>query len=252
MAQMVARGDFDLAVWARREASYEALAADRHERSATPASLGGACDVVCVCVTADDDVREVVLDGDLLASMQPGSVLVIHATVSPALLDEVAPVVPEGVAVLDAPVSGGGFRAYDRSITVMAGGDQAAFARVLPVFQCYAGVVGLAGPAGSGLVCKLLNNGLYNAHLTLAMQAEVMAAAFELDVDAFRTLISNSTGQSGGGNLFREHPDEPGIFMHTIKDVGILEQELLRRAVEDNELRHAWRAAAAVAAGRVR
>jgi 3-hydroxyisobutyrate dehydrogenase-like beta-hydroxyacid dehydrogenase len=243
MARMISRSGYDVMVWARREVSFEAMGGDRYERAASPAELGASCDAVGVCVTADKDVHEVVIEKGLLDSMTDGAVLAIHSTIAPSLCAEIVAAAPAGVAVLDAPVSGGGDAGYERKITLMVGGDVAAFERVRPVLQSFGGVVERVGPSGSGLLVKLLNNGLFNAHLALSIEADDAAKALGLDRQAFRTVLAAASGQSWAGDLLRDMPASGSMLRHTVKDIGLLEEELSKRGFHENTLRTVWRAA---------
>ncbi len=91
MARRIVEGGYELTLWARRPASVEPYADTAAKIAATPAELGAASDLVCLCVVGDDDVRQV-LDGEtgVLAGMKPGGIIAIHSTVHPDTCREVA------------------------------------------------------------------------------------------------------------------------------------------------------------------
>jgi len=107
MAVAIAGAGYPLHVWARHPASLDALGGTSHVRHGEVENLAGACDIVCLCLSTDDDVTQLVTGG-LLDGMRPGSVVVNHGTGTPgnaARLTEAC--ASSGVDVLDAPVSGG-------------------------------------------------------------------------------------------------------------------------------------------------
>lgn len=125
----------------------------------TPAGAAAGADIVFTCVGNDDDVRSVVYgDSGVLAGMASGAVLVDHTTASADLARELANACAEhGMGFLDAPVSGGQAGAENGVLTVMVGGDPAAFDQCQPVMDSYARAVTLMGPAGAGQLTKMVN-----------------------------------------------------------------------------------------------
>ena len=94
----------------------------------------------------------------VLSAMGEGSILVDHTTASATLARELyATASGQGVAFLDAPLSGGQAGAENGQLTIMVGGDEKAFERAMPVMDCYAKAVTLIGPAGSGQLAKMVN-----------------------------------------------------------------------------------------------
>jgi 3-hydroxyisobutyrate dehydrogenase-like beta-hydroxyacid dehydrogenase len=132
------------------------------------AQVSAQADAVVVCVFTDEQVHQVCLNGDLLATMSPGAVLVVHTTASPRTAETIARrAAPHGVDVVDAPVSGGPHNAAAGALTLFVGGAEDAVARVRPVLSCYGDPVLHVGPLGAGQKVKLVNNALFAAHLGL-------------------------------------------------------------------------------------
>ena len=125
----------------------------------SPRDAARDADFVFTCVGNDDDVRSVALgEGGALAGMRKGAVLVDHTTASAILARELDTLAREGgLAFLDAPVSGGQAGARNGQLGVMVGGDPATFARAKPVLDLYSRSCALIGPAGSGQLCKMVN-----------------------------------------------------------------------------------------------
>ncbi len=132
--------------------------ADLHggRAGATGADAAAGCEIVALCVGTDDDVRGVV--PEVLAAMAPGGIVVDHTTTSAVVAREMADLArASGRWFVDAPVSGGQAGAENGQLTVMAGGDAAAVARLEPVLAAYAKAVKRIGEAGSGQLAKMVN-----------------------------------------------------------------------------------------------
>ena len=129
------------------------------KRAETPATAAAGADIVFCCVGNDDDLRQVVLgDEGALAGMKPGAIFVDHTTASANVARELAAAArARGLQFIDAPVSGGQAGAQNGLLTVMCGGDPAAFDVVRPVAMAYARAVTLMGPVGAGQLTKMVN-----------------------------------------------------------------------------------------------
>src|SRR4029077_4132529 len=108
IARAIAEAGFELHAWARNARSLDALDGVRYVAHESPAELGAVSDIVGLCLNVDDNVRDIMTKGGLLAAMRPGSVLVNQGTGLPAFALEMTRLAEDyGVDVLDAPVSGG-------------------------------------------------------------------------------------------------------------------------------------------------
>jgi 3-hydroxyisobutyrate dehydrogenase len=125
----------------------------------TPAEAAKGAEFVFVCVGNDDDLRQVVLGPEgALAGMQAGSILVDNTTTSAEVAREIYALAGKtGVSFIDAPVSGGQAGAENGVLTVMCGGDQAAFDRARPIIDSFARACVLLGESGSGQLTKMVN-----------------------------------------------------------------------------------------------
>ena len=198
MAQMIHRGGYPLTLWARRPASLEPFADTPAQVADSLTALGEASDLVGVCVLNDADVEQVILGPDgLLTGLAPGSIIAIHSTIHPDTCRKVAEQsAKQGVSVLDAPVSGGGERALDGELTVMAGGDADVFERARPVLETYGNPVRLLGDIGAGQICKLVNNMCFIATFGVANGALEMGSELGMDRQALVEILQASSGQS--------------------------------------------------------
>jgi 3-hydroxyisobutyrate dehydrogenase len=160
MAGHLSRAGLEVAVFNRTAARADAWAREFRGRVApSPADAATGAELVLACVGRDADVREIALGPDgALAAMAPGALFVDHTTASAELARELDAHCRElGLGFLDAPVSGGEQGARNGRLTVMCGGEAATFARAEPVLAHYARAVRLLGPAGSGQLCKMVN-----------------------------------------------------------------------------------------------
>jgi 3-hydroxyisobutyrate dehydrogenase len=129
------------------------------KRAATPREAAASAQIVFSCVGNDDDLRSVVLGADgAFAGMAADAVLVDNTTASAAVARELhAAALSKGLHFVDAPVSGGQAGAVNGALTVMCGGDAAAFERARPVAMAFAKAVTLIGPSGGGQLAKMVN-----------------------------------------------------------------------------------------------
>jgi 3-hydroxyisobutyrate dehydrogenase-like beta-hydroxyacid dehydrogenase len=196
---LVAKGGHQATVFNRTSAKADQWVAKHGGRAArTPREAASGAEFVFMCVGNDDDLRSVTFGPDgALAGMAKGAVLVDHTTASADIAREIAKAAAaQGVGFLDAPVSGGQAGAENGALTVMAGGDQAAFDRAKPVMDSYSRMVGLMGPAGSGQLTKMVNQ------IAIAGVVQGLAEAIHfgkrsgLDIEKVIGVISKGAAQS--------------------------------------------------------
>ena len=130
-----------------------------HTSAATPREAAMGADMVFCCVGNDDDLRAVMLGADgALAGTQAGALLVDHTTASANVARELfAAAKAKGVHFVDAPVSGGEAGAINGMLTVMCGGESAAFERAKPVGMAFSKAFTLMGESGAGQLTKMVN-----------------------------------------------------------------------------------------------
>ncbi|MFT5657412.1 MAG: 3-hydroxyisobutyrate dehydrogenase-like beta-hydroxyacid dehydrogenase [Gammaproteobacteria bacterium] len=157
MAGHLSKAGYQTKVYNRTAAKAEQWCKDYEGTFAdTPAKAANGADLVFICVGNDDDLRSVVYGDDgVLAGMKDGAILVDHTTASANVAREIAE--KARVEFLDAPVSGGQAGAENGVLTVMVGGDQAAFDTVKPVIMSYARAAELLGGVGAGQLTKMVN-----------------------------------------------------------------------------------------------
>jgi len=160
MAGHLKSAGHDVTVYNRTAAKAEAWSAEHGgSHTPTPAKAAEGCGFVMSCVGNDDDLRSVCLGEDgAFAGMAEGSVFVDHTTVSASVTRELFEVAAaRGIAFVDAPISGGQAGAENGVLSVMCGGDQAAYDAAEPVIDAYARVCRRIGESGSGQMTKMCN-----------------------------------------------------------------------------------------------
>jgi 3-hydroxyisobutyrate dehydrogenase len=130
-----------------------------HASAPTPREAAQGADMVFCCVGNDDDLRSVMLGADgALAGTQAGALLIDHTTASANVARELfAAAKAKGVHFVDAPVSGGEAGAINGMLTVMCGGEAAAFERAKPVAMAFSKAFTLMGESGAGQLTKMVN-----------------------------------------------------------------------------------------------
>jgi 3-hydroxyisobutyrate dehydrogenase-like beta-hydroxyacid dehydrogenase len=154
-------------------------------------------DIISVTVLNDAQVREVV--GELAANAKPGTVIAIHSTISPDTAVELAAQLqPQGIHIVDAPVSGGGGAAEKGELAVMVGAEREVYERIKPAFKQWASLVIHAGEPGAGTRMKLARNMLTFTSYAAACEAMQLAEAAGLSLQALGRVVRHSDAQSGG------------------------------------------------------
>lgn len=206
MARRLLAAGHQLTVHNRSRGIVEELATAGARPANDPAEVTSASDVVFACLT-DPPASESVFLGvrGLLGESRAGQIFVDHSTVSPALSRRCAEAASaRGAAFLDAPVSGGVPRASDGTLTIMAGGDAAAFARARPLFERLGANVHHVGPAGAGSVVKLANQLLVGINTAGVVEALVLATKAGADAQVVLDVLGTSFG--GSAMLARSVP----------------------------------------------
>jgi len=160
MAGHLAQAGHSVTVYNRTAAKAQAWCTDfggQHRGTPREATKGAA--IVFACVGNDDDLRAITLGADgAFAGMEPGAVFVDHTTASADVARQLAEAAKTlGLRFVDAPVSGGQAGAQNGALTVMCGGELAAFETAQPVALAFSRAFTLMGPSGAGQLTKMVN-----------------------------------------------------------------------------------------------
>ena len=164
----------------------------------TPRLAARGADLVFCCVGNDDDLRSVTLGADgAFAGMEPGAIFVDHTTASAEVARELYGAARTlGLRFIDAPVSGGQAGAQNGQLTVMCGGDAAAFAAMQPVAMAFARAVTLLGDSGSGQLAKMVNQICIAGLLQGLSEGIAFGQRAGLDMAQVLAVISQGAAQS--------------------------------------------------------
>jgi 3-hydroxyisobutyrate dehydrogenase-like beta-hydroxyacid dehydrogenase len=174
-------------------------------------------DIISVTVLNDAQVRDVV--GELAANAKPGTVIAIHSTISPeTAVDLAEQLAPQGIHIVDAPVSGGGGAAENGELAVMVGADREVYERIKPAFKQFASLVVHAGPPGAGTRMKLARNMLTFISYAAAGEAMKLADQAGISVQQLGRVVRHTDAQSGGPGavIVRENSEmlDPDNFLY--------------------------------------
>ena len=203
MAGHLARAGHQVTVYNRTASKSIAWCAEFAGASAlkhaqTPRLAAQQADLVFCCVGNDDDLAQVTLGADgAFAGMQPGAVFVDHTTASASIARELATAAKNlGLRFIDAPVSGGQAGAQNGVLTVMCGGDKAAFETAQPVAMAFSKAFTLLGESGAGQLAKMVNQICIAGLVQGLSEAIAFGQQAGLDMNQVLDVIGKGAAQS--------------------------------------------------------
>lgn len=165
-----------------------------------------AADIISVTVLNDLQVRQVV--GELAPHAEPGTVIAIHSTISDTTAVELAnEFEPQGIHIVDAPVSGGGRAAKKGELATMVGASDEAFALVERPFSLWASLVVHAGQPGAGTRMKLARNMLHYISFAAAAEASKLAEQCGLNLQDLGKVVRHTDAITGGAGSIMYRDD---------------------------------------------
>jgi 3-hydroxyisobutyrate dehydrogenase len=171
--------------------------AERHRATAcaTAAVCAQGAGAVITMLPSSREVEEVI--GQIRPSLAPGTVVVEMSSGEPlrtrAMAEDLAPL---GIALVDAPVSGGVARAETGTLAIMTGGDTVALDRVEPLLRAMGGSITRCGDVGAGQAMKALNNLVSAAGFLVSVEALLIGSRFGLDPSVMVDVLNASTGMN--------------------------------------------------------
>lgn len=161
------------------------------------ADVGASADIISITVLDDAQVRQVV--ADLVPTAKPGTVIAIHSTIADTTAAELAEELkPQGIHVIDAPVSGGAGAAEKGQLATMVGAERAVYEQIKPAFKQWASLVIHAGEPGAGTRMKLARNMLTFTAYAAAGEAMKLAESAGLDLQALGRVVRHTDALTGG------------------------------------------------------
>jgi 3-hydroxyisobutyrate dehydrogenase-like beta-hydroxyacid dehydrogenase len=233
MAANLARAGFDLTVWNRTAATARDWAAIHGARVAdSPAEVAERADVVITMVVDGPQVEAVLLgERGAADAARPGLLCIDMSTIGPQAAHRIGELLAErGIGFMDAPVTGSSPKAEDGTLTIMAGGEEEAFARARPLFDAMGELVVHVGPLGQGQLVKVINNAVAAANTAVVAEALLAGKLAGADLDALVTVMKAGSGESAMLELkegqMRRH-DWTTLFKleHMLKDLRLCLQE---------------------------
>ena len=222
-------------------------------RGSSAHEVAAKADLLLTSLPRPDHVIAVMRDDGALAAMRPGSLWVDLTTNRKELVQELAGQAPEGVSVVDAPLTGAVDGARNGKLTLFIGGDQASVDRATPVLETLGRVIS-CGPLGNGNVVKLVTNQMWFIHAAAIGEgfAVGMQHGVELDVlwDAMKDSVADSfVARHDAPSIFAGHYDPSFSLGLCLKDLG-LTQELAASVAADLPMTNAAQGAFRLASER--
>ncbi len=204
MAGHMATTGHSVTVYNRSSAKADAWLAEfkstagNHASGKTPREAAANADIVFCCVGNDDDLRSVTLGADgAFTAMKKGAIFVDHTTASAGVARELAAAATAlGIGFIDAPVSGGQGGAQNGLLTVMCGGDAAAFDAIKPVAMAFSRAVTLLGESGAGQLAKMVNQVCIAGLVQGLSEAIAFGKRAGLDMNQVLDVIGKGAAQS--------------------------------------------------------
>jgi 2-hydroxy-3-oxopropionate reductase len=229
MAKNLLKAGFSLVVHSRSRGPVDELVKAGATAAGSPKDVAAKSDVLITMLPNSPEVEQVALGPNgIIEGARQGLLFADMSTISPIVSQKVGQALAaKGVAMLDAPVSGGEKGAIDGALSIMVGGDKAVFERVLPVFQAMGKTITLLGPLGFGGFTKLANQIIVAVNLTALAEALTLGKKAGLDRELLLTALAG--GLAGSKCLDQKKANyvantyNPGfkIDLH-YKDLGLI------------------------------
>jgi len=230
MARNLAKAGYELVIHNRSRPAVDELLAEgpAFSAAASPREVAERADIVITMLPDSPDVKQVVFgEHGLLPALGPKHLLIDMSTIAPATAVEVHEAAKaRGAAALDAPVSGGDKGAIAGTLSIMVGGDAAAFARAMPVFEAMGKTIVHVGGPGAGQIVKACNQVVVAINYAAVSEALVLGAKAGVDPEKIVQVLSGGLAASrvlemrGPTMISRQFAPGFRVNLHR-KDLGI-------------------------------
>ena len=206
MVHNLLKTGFEVRVWNRTASRMEPLVEAGATAGSSPADVAAHSDIIITCVSDTPDVEAVILGEDgVIHGAREGSLVVDMSTISPHATKEISTKLAEkGVAMLDAPISGGSEGAANGTLSIMIGGEASDVERARPAFEAMGKTITHVGGTAAGQTVKLVNQILVVGNMLAVSEALLFAQAGGLDLQ--KTLDAVSQGAAGSWMLSNRGP----------------------------------------------
>jgi len=240
MAANLARAGFELSVWTRTSEKAERFADEHGARAAaTPAEAATGAEAVITMVPDSPEVEATLCGPDGAGgALASGALAIDMSTIAPSAAKAIGESLADGgIDFLEAPVSGSRPKAEDGTLTIMVGGERAAFERALPLFEAMGERIVHVGPRGHGQLAKLLTNTMGAVNAAALAEAVLTVKRAGVDPEAFLEVAGGSAGASTvltlkGRPMFEEDFEPLFKLEHMLKDVRHCLEEARALGVE--------------------
>jgi 2-hydroxy-3-oxopropionate reductase len=198
MARNLLKAGYSLVVHNRSRGPVDELVKDGAKAASSPKEVAQQSDVVITMLPDSPDVEAVVLgSGGIAEGIKPNAIYVDMSTIAPLVARRVADAVnKKGAKALDAPVSGGEKGAIEATLSIMVGGPQDAFEKVLTIFQTLGKNIVLVGDSGAGQIAKAANQLVVGVTIEAVAEALALAEAAGVDPAKVRSVLLGGFAQS--------------------------------------------------------
>lgn len=231
MSRNLLQAGYPLVVYNRSQAAIDELVSAGATPATSPQAVAEQSDVVITCVSDSPDVEAIVLGGNgVLAGARSGMLFIDMSTIAPATARKVYTALKaQGVDALDAPVSGGDIGAQQGTLSIMVGGEEAAFQRALPILQVMGKNIVHIGEAGAGQVTKACNQIVVALTVQAVAEALTLAKKSGVDPARVREALLGGFAQSRvlevHGQRMIDGEFQPGFKLNLFrKDINIVTQ----------------------------
>jgi 3-hydroxyisobutyrate dehydrogenase len=205
MSRRLIQAGHDVMVWNRSAAKADALVEAGGKRATSPREIADRCEIIFMCVTDAAAVEDVVFGAEGLAKVEGrGKLVVDFSSIHPDAARTIAARLKQanGMAWIDAPVSGGSKGAEEGTLAVMAGGDASDIERVRPYVLAMARRLTHMGPVGAGQTTKLCNQIIVGCAMTVLAEATRLAVNAGIDAGKLPEALAGGFADSIPLQLF--------------------------------------------------
>ena len=236
MARNVLKAGHSLVFYARRQEVIDEFSRAGGKLVASPAEVARAAEFIISIVTADAQVEEVALGPQgVIHGATPGKIFIDMSTIGPATVRRVGDRLrAAGLAMIDAPVSGGPWGAEAGTLAIMVGGESADFERCRPLLTAMGKHIFHVGPLGAGQIVKLVNQMVGGGIMTLIAEGFVLAKAAGADLNQLADVMAVSSANSAalearGKKFLLANNYTPGFMTDLMRKDVKLAGELARQ-----------------------